>query len=119
MDKGSNRILVNENREDINGIKTKVAVMFIQVTHHIESKNFDKLKDLFVQIADLCTSLKEPDKQVLEWIEISCSCLGIMHRNSQVKKYKSTHSFDRKGLFTREGMLRLSYNKFTGEFEIL
>lgn len=61
--------------------------------------------------------IKEPDQQILSWIQVSCSLLALIHRDSQIKKFKSTHSFDKKGQQQRDNVVVLTYKKFSGEFE--
>ena len=43
--------------------------------------------------------------------------LALIHRDSQIKKFKSTHSFDKKGQQQRDNVVVLTYKKFSGEFE--
>ena len=91
--------------------------MLIQVTHFVEEKTPEKARELLIQIADSCMCIKQPDEQILAWIEVSCSLLALIHRDTQIKKFKSTHSFDKKGWHNRDNVLVLTYQKFSGEFQ--
>lgn len=119
---GSNQIKwddldINEKVQYTNNTKAKSAVMLIQATHLVQAKNIDKAKQLLVQIADSCMLIKDPDEQVLKWIEIACSYLAFLHRSSYQKKLKSMHILDKKGWHNRQNFLVLKYNKFSGEFQ--
>lgn len=68
-------------------------------------------------IADSCSFIEEPDEQVINWGEISCQYIGLIHKHEQ-KNTKNCPEVQKDIYSSLESSLTLTFSKFSNEFKL-